>query len=104
MSENTPDRPLDPMSKAEAEGRLCDSCNYYPVDTKPYTFSPGSLRAFREGREPEKRRYCEICAETMVSSAHQYPDQYRETGEILRTIAWSHNRQMDEFRGGRDVS
>jgi len=46
--------------------------------------------------ETEKVNYCELCANTMISNSHQYPDQYREDRRTLQAIAAVSNIVLDK--------
>ena len=90
---------LEQMDKAMEEGVYCESCDYFPVHTREYPSSRSAIRALREGGKPVKRRLCEACASTHAGTATEYPEQFPNQIEVLRAIAWSHNRLMDEVRG-----
>ena len=84
----------DSMLEAEEAGKFCESCDYFPVETKQY-----SKPLLNPEQKKETFRFCEFCARTMTSNAMMYPRQYNsEYVNTVRAMGWSHNRLMAEIR------
>ena len=43
-------------------------------------------------------RYCEVCANTLIASAHSYPRQHLDDGHILRCLAQCTNMILEALR------
>jgi hypothetical protein len=84
--------------EADEQGLYCDSCEFYPVETKEYR----SPIAARGQGAPESFRFCEFCSHTHTGGAKMYPgSRSGEHTEVVRSMGWSHNRLMAEIRGKR---
>ena len=76
----------------------CDSCHY----------ATAALRRYDDriaGRmNPNKRTawFCSLCANTYAGNAWRWPEQYRESGNIMRTICYVGNVVLDAIREAQE--
>lgn len=92
------------------EIETCDCCD---CDVPTSLFDKPIHLLSEEGKrkavsEPRKRedqfRYCEVCAATLISSVHGYPQQHYEDGHILRCMAQCTNLILEEIRSLKNGS
>ncbi len=73
----------------------CDFCGSEGVEVKGYEH-PSFLR---DGRpQGEMDTFCLLCASTPAGNAFVYPEQYRGSSEVLKTLSFIGNEILKELR------
>jgi hypothetical protein len=77
------------------EMKECDFCGSKVKTTHPVEARPPAT--------PQKGELCNFCYETLCGVAWQYPEQWpNKSGNILKTIAYSHNKIMNTINQGKE--
>lgn len=73
----------------------CESCQFETDAIKAYR----TTRNFPRGPCPDKW-LCDLCASTIAGNAHEYPEQFPGTHDVVRTICFVGNAILAEIRKG----
>lgn len=65
----------------------CDACSSKNVITVPYRMH----RNWPEDRSNDYMNLCDLCASTPMGNAYEYPEQYEDERNILKTICYIGN-------------
>lgn len=71
----------------------CDSCHY---ETPRLTRYADRVAAISMGGRV--LWLCPLCAETLAGNAARWPEQYRDRGDVLRTICYVGNVILDTLK------
>lgn len=73
----------------------CDSCEFETSELIAYPVR----RNFPKESEP--KWLCDLCASTAAGSAHEYPEQYGESAQVLKTICYVGNAVLAAIASAR---
>lgn len=93
MKEFTGDEPRDGEEKSDQ----CDSCQFETTALHRYV----GARGFAE--KQDAAWLCTLCWSTMTGTAHAYPEQYRESGVVLKTICYVGNTILAAIKEKKDA-
>lgn len=79
------------MAKNREKPEECDSCHYKTAALTRYDDRIAGLN----GRDKETAWLCKLCASTLAGNAYRYPEQYRDSGNTMRTICYVGNVILD---------
>jgi hypothetical protein len=69
--------------EVDDEAEECDGCRFPGLELEEYEASP-------VGRRKEPKRLCELCANTFMGNALEYPEQY-DNHDAMQIVAFCTN-------------
>jgi hypothetical protein len=84
----------EPLTENRPKPDECDSCHFETRALVKYDDRIAGLR------DPSKTTawLCALCAETLAGNAYRYPDQYRESGNVMRTVCYVGNVILEALK------